>query len=710
MTSLNAGLDSHYYTKKIRSIATTLFLTGVLTACGEGSGSSVITPIEPVTPVPSESMKLYTDPVSKTASIESMSNAGHYAIKGDIAKTIHVGEQVGFLAVHSQSQQADHYQWSISSANAAQVVISAAHQPASSFVFKSPGNYQVKFTAYQRNSYHQLTPVKTTTYQVKVVDNKAPIANLKVDRAARSGGSTSVYFDTGTLLNSDEWDIHQVSGPPATITKHPTKALAQILLPRTDHDQVIKIEASLRSNPQVKDAAYILLQPSHASLSPYFCDDSSRSEYCLPTGLLSHHYAYRADSRVADMLAQCVMSYQLNDKGICNLAYLPFIGQVTTSPSIDDIMDRVVVSEDWMGENFEQFLISFDHHDDFKRLLRSATAIVISDDIDRAFYWSGTGALYLSAESLWLTPEQRDRLTQTINDRTELKSPVKFLVDYEYEKDGQNVVFNPDYLPSRERYQGRSLQAMGLPLASLLYHELAHANDAVSMAQLKATDQYSVEQLASIAPYDLVSKTTPSQLLAMSYPLKDPQLFELAQVCYGQAEPSVVQSLSAEQVADRLFSDVANDGQGYYSASEDLALMFEEAMMLTRFGVNRHLRVMEIQSGQPITIRGQKNRIADPLLHDRVSFIMSQILPEVQLSVSQKLNSVRPSELCAGTGYFDYKSGNCQSNSSHHNKQLSLTGYQNLAKNGQLDEFGRPIGTPRHLVIKLPDPRQLPKN
>ena len=46
------------------------------------------------------------------------------------------------------------------------------------------------------------------------------------------------------------------------------------------------------------------------------------------------------------------------------------IAQVTTSPPVQDIMNKVLVSHDWMGSQFEKFLQEHDEFDDFKNLLR----------------------------------------------------------------------------------------------------------------------------------------------------------------------------------------------------------------------------------------------------------------------------------------------------------------------------------------------------
>ena len=48
-------------------------------------------------------------------------------------------------------------------------------------------------------------------------------------------------------------------------------------------------------------------------------------------------------------------------------------------PSVEQVMNRVLVSNDWMGEVFERFLREQDVHGDFRRLLIAAGGKVVGD-------------------------------------------------------------------------------------------------------------------------------------------------------------------------------------------------------------------------------------------------------------------------------------------------------------------------------------------
>ncbi len=694
---LNKSYNKKYIQQAL-PVAIAILMTLNVTGCGgsDSSPSSSSIPNPPNTNQPTPSVKPLT------------SVSGFYHLQGDVNRTINVGEQVGFLAVQQAGkifQDIDSYQWKVIHGDAKNVHISAEHQPASSFVFDKPGVYTLKLTVQQRNHYNAPQTIDTLLYKVNVVPNPSQQkkARLRVDRVATSNGTVSLYFDTGEAISSDQWNIVQTSGPDAVISQNSKSELAQITLSKVWEDEVLTFEASLKADPSVKDTAYILLRPGSVVKGDYFCDSPLSGQYCLSTSPLNHHYAYRSQSPVADLLPDCVMSYKVNTEGLCHLAALPFIGQSTEEPTIDDIMDRVVVSHDWMGENFEKFLRNYDKHDDFKRLLRSTTAIVISDNVKPSFYWGGTGTMYLSADYLWMTPEQRDTLTDSKDYRAGYTKKFNYFFDFDYEKDNRSVLYNKDYYPTHASERSRSLQTIALPLASLLYHELAHANDYVSQQTLASTNNYSIEQLSKLAAYDMIGRNgyqTVSSQLEESYPLNNKQLSDLAQVWYAGQTPSSKQlGYSGKQVAEWFFSGRANDDYGYYTVQEDIAMMFEEAMMLTRFGVNRYVMVMDSKTKRPQIIQGQKNRITDPQINPRVSFVVSKILPEAQLQVSRQLESIRPVSLCTGTSYFDYYNTNCHSVNS--NIPYSMK-YRQMVYGGKVDDLGRPLGVPRHQTPKTP--------
>ena len=61
-----------------------------------------------------------------------------------------------------------------------------------------------------------------------------------------------------------------------------------------------------------------------------------------------------ADNPREDNMLACTV--QLRNGNECSLLTLPMIGMEFADPDVEDIMSRVLVSHDWMGERFRQVL------------------------------------------------------------------------------------------------------------------------------------------------------------------------------------------------------------------------------------------------------------------------------------------------------------------------------------------------------------------
>ena len=78
-----------------------------------------------------------------------------------------------------------------------------------------------------------------------------------------------------------------------------------------------------------------------------------------------------------------------------------------TDIDTDAIMQRLVVSHDWMGQRFKEVLDILPA--EILQLMSGVTAVVIDDDIRPSYYTNWTGAIYLDPANLWLTND--DSLT-----------------------------------------------------------------------------------------------------------------------------------------------------------------------------------------------------------------------------------------------------------------------------------------------------------
>lgn len=632
---------NHGKTPMLNALSVGVVAALSLSACGGGGGGGSSTTTTPVTTAP-------TTPVATNTNLSK--------IQGD--STGVTGQSLGLVFVKDSQDttQYDSMQW-VQQAGPA-VTFTSDKQSAVSFTPVQAGTY-----TFALNLYKGTTLVKTLTQTVTVTQATTSAASLRSDRAVGSGGSFSLRFYTPAPLSASEWTLTQVGGTHATLRFDAYEALANITVPEVTRDEVLTFKATAKNNPSWTDTVYVVVKANTTSLPDmYFCNSADAANSCLPLNSLTNNYAYLPQGKYANNLAKCVMSNILNDNYSCSMSTLPFIGYEAKDPSIEQIMSRVVVSHDWMAKNFEAFLRQYDTNNDFKRLLRSTTAIVISDAVRPSFYWAGTGTIYIDPDYLWMTPEQRDDIPEIADYRVGFSSGLNYVDMYDYEKNGQSVVYNEAYYPDVNLRQSRTLETISMPLASLLYHELSHANDympATAINALTAGQQY-------LAPYEVMPASSISDKLASQSPLLDARLKSLAQVTFGGKTPTAAeQQYTAADVGSWFFADRGTDMYNFFDPAEDLAMLFEESMMLSRFGVNRYIMFMTPKTNSDPNYRvarGEKNWVASNNAEPRANFVVSNILPEASSLVQGKLATLNSTPLCAGTTFFSYYNTNCTTN------------------------------------------------
>ncbi|MDP0964773.1 hypothetical protein Q6264_28200, partial [Klebsiella pneumoniae] len=91
------------------------------------------------------------------------------------------------------------------------------------------------------------------------------------------------------------------------------------------------------------------------------------------------------------------------------------------------------------GQRFEAFLREQDAHGDFRRLLNATTAIVIGGRVRPSFYWNATGAIYLDADYLWQTPQERDTVSEAPDPRSNFAADLAFKTLWRYVQNNQAV-------------------------------------------------------------------------------------------------------------------------------------------------------------------------------------------------------------------------------------------------------------------------------
>lgn len=333
--------------------------------------------------------------------------------------------------------------------------------------------------------------------------------------------------------------------------------------------------------------------------------------------------AYVADSPYASVIKDCV------DNG-CSLDVLPVIGLDHDDPSVDDIMDHVAVSHDWMGLRFRQQLQMMPQ--EMRLLFRAVTGIVIGANVRPSHYRTTTGAIYLDPAMLWLTNAEKATVDQTPDFRSGFGKDLQFVRIWRY-------VINNDYAwrgysltDDTERTANDTIVAFSW----LLYHELAHANDCATPENILRFDRS--ETFYQNLEDMVAENACVHQQLTEQIGLQSQTWLDLAKVFFQGEDPSAVQrGMTPEQAGDAFAADYAMDAYSYSSAWEDVAMAFEAVMMKKNFNAHRDMAIIDqYQDDFSCALSqikwGQRGRLAEADVMMRSKFVTDIMLPNQDLS------------------------------------------------------------------------------
>jgi hypothetical protein len=473
---------------------------------------------------------------------------------------------------------------------------------------------------------------QTGSYKVNGIatKNKSTIV-ARVDQAIRKGGQVSVHawenLAAGDAVKLISWQ--QIEGPPATIDTSNANRLL-ITTPDVAQDTLLKFRVTLETTGGITDSDEVGIVVQNFKQA-----DPTDTTTVFRNAHVSAVYPYHATSPYLSTLVQCVYDPNLRGNSatvlsanLCPLTRLPFFASETAGdiPSVELIMSRVLVSHDWMGEVFERFLRTQDTSGDIRRMLNSVTAIVIGAHIRPSFYAAGTGAIYLDARSLWLTPAQRDTVDETPDPRDTFGDLLQFTGRAWYTSDNSLAA-----APITVRSRGtRQISDLVPALSSLLYHELAHANDYLPAKSYTGLNK-------QISAYDNIVALRAnyvSNRLVTDFPLTSSNLKSLAEVNFrGRVPTDIETAYSSSQVINFFTADRANDYYNYSTPREDAAMLIEEFMMAYRHSIRRNIALLDgSPKSQPtgttaIVKWGQRGRVGEPTIRPRVKLVVSEILP-----------------------------------------------------------------------------------
>lgn len=474
---------------------------------------------------------------------------------------------------------------------------------------------------------------------------------LRTNPTVRMGGPVSVrawpLAADGDAVRSITWT--QLEGPAVTLDTTDDH-IAHFTAPEVTTDTLVRLRATVTTaagDTALDEVALVVER--HAQAPAGDADALWSGEH------LERVVPYNPAGRHAANLERCAYSASQYASGarynLCTLGTLGFLGQETFGalPTPQQVMDRVLVSHDWMGRNFEAFLREHDREGDFRRMLQSVTAIVIGSRIRPSYYYAGTGAIYLDADSFWITPEERDTINERPDYRSAFDDGLQFDNLWRYVRGNQNLFVFDD---PRQRVT-RSVDRVRDEAASLMYHELGHALD-----YLPPTSYALVSNRLSAWSnlYNrLVRYELASDAMATQYPLASAEMAALAQVTYrGETATAAQRAYTPEQVAAFFAPDGATDDYAYTTQFEDLAMTLEELLMSSRLSVQRDVaysgKIGDDDTSATIIVRwGQRGRVGEAAIRPKARDIARQLVPWFDLTEVDRLPA--PVALRAGESW-----------------------------------------------------------
>jgi len=587
----------------LKSIALITMSLG-LTACGGGGSDSTggnttpPTTTPPTTPPPTDGT-----PLIDRLTIMAPQNA-------------QTGQAIGLAAVLSSGAEIVSSNWTQTAGPTTTVL--ANNSQVIGFDVTEAGDYTFTYQATDASN-------ETTEQEVSFSVSEASqpnIAQVRLDHAVTENGNVSLRADTNNPNQTFSVSWQQISGPTIAQSDLTLQdALLFFRAPSVTQDELLEFRATL-SYPDGStdtDTAYVLIKNTNINNSGFFPDAADR--------IVSEDvYAYRASSPHASDLVDCVYNNQINQS--CTFGRLPLLGQETNNPTINDVMNRVVVSHDWMGERFQEYLQSSPVSADMLQLFKGVTAVVISADVRPSFYWSATGAIYLDPANFWVTPQERDTLNDVPDFRSNFGTELQFIFPWRYVENNESYLNRVSY-PAEQRLQ-RTTADVQADITWLLFHELAHANDFLPPSS-HATLSNSTSPL-QFSQNNTISSST----MTNNFPLASNELKSLAQVSFaGTASNTTQQNYSANEIETFFTPDAAAMYYSYFTEREDYATIFERFMMAYRLDVYGDVAVISRNNNPNFNVQwGQRNRIAEPQFRDRTRFIVNSIFPNIDVDAA----------------------------------------------------------------------------
>ncbi len=478
----------------------------------------------------------------------------------------------------------------------------------------------------------------------------------RADQAVRKGGTVSLRaWPPAGAGEQTSWQ--QLDGPAATLdTSDPDRII--FTAPEVARDTALRFRVTRRTASGGTDSDDVLVLVENYAQAP-----AGNAAYVFSGSHVSRVHPYRSAGPYANVLVRCVYDAGLQSggagKNLCPLSQLPLLAQETGSalPTIEQVMSRVLVSHDWMGEVFERYLASDDPNGDIRRLLNGVTAIVIGAHVRPSFYNPATAAIHLDAENFWLTPAQRDVIDEAPDFRIDFARDLNYGTLWRYTLNDASI-----FLPFPvDRRLSRDLSSLQFEANWLLYHELGHSADFIPPAVRGALNS-ALSAWDNAAPR-YAARQLPSDRLQASLPLTSQPMFALGRVKFwGEIADATQRAYMPADVTGFFLTDAATDDYAYSISTpgatprEDAALLFEEFMVVRNLGARRDFaittRILPDSTSKTIVVNwGQRGRVGDALVKPRAKQIVLAFAPWIDAAQVDALAAPLP--MRAGQSWAD---------------------------------------------------------
>ena len=449
------------------------------------------------------------------------------------------------------------------------------------------------------------------------------LLTLRASQSVRMGGNVSVraWPADHSAVQAITWT--QLEGPRVTLnTADPYVAI--FTAPAVASDTAIRLRATLTTTGGATDSDEVLVLVERHEQAP--ANDASApwaGEH------VSRVYPYRSASPYANDLVPCAYDAAQRADTLCPLARLPLLAQQNggAPPTVEQVMDRVLVSHDWLGRNFEAFLRTQDAQGDFRRMLMSTTAVVLGTQVRPSFYYAGTGAIYLDADNFWLTAAERDTVSEVPDFRSDFDRDLQYSGVWRYVQGNQSIF---QFFDPRARVNRDPVHLL-YEAGWLMFHELGHALDFMPPSAYGGLDS-SLSAWGNIAPRFNAGQLA-SDTLSAQFPLTSAAMRGLAQVKFlGATADATQRAYQPNQVGGFFSADIATDEYNYSSRREDIAMTLEELLMQRRLNIQRDVAITDkinagTTSGTLIVRWGQRGRIGAASIKPRARAAAQALVP-----------------------------------------------------------------------------------